>query len=265
MTKRDIGDYTTSADDDGQAYTTQIRNSLKALWDLNGGVVTNVAGTNAVTGNLPISDGFTAYSNGLKCSITPVKTNTGAVTLNLNGLGAKPLRQPNGDPLSAAEFVAGTKYEVEFDAGSDLFRLNLSSGQSNISVQGGIHLFRSLPTRLGATVAESTTLQNLVSRTVQAQYDTSRIILEGQICRRHASGSDNDAGLVIALFVDETQVEVLTDGEGSEATQASSFSFEYEPGDTDAHVYSIRATSTIGATYLPSSTWIVLRELSPNP
>ena len=272
---RDIGDFTTDpSGGDGQAWTTRARQSLNALWALNGGLLTNVSGTNAITADVEVDGGFSAYGNGQIYALVPANTITGATTLNLRDsggtlLGAKNLFGPSGVALGPGEMVAGTLYIVQFLQGEDEFRLITSTGVSNVTVTGGIHLHRSLPTRLVAKVAETTAETQLLSRSHNASYATSRIVIEGAINRRSAIGSelgddDTDDGFTVHLFVDGVEEQTLTDAEMENAIQTGAFAFEYAPGDTGAHTYAIRATSTLGAAYFAGTTYMVLSEFSPN-
>lgn len=262
---RDVGDFTTDpGGGGGQEWTTGVRDSLVALWALNGGYVTNVSGTNVVTGTVTVSGGFNAYGDGQIFLIKPVNTNTGAMQVNFNSVGIKPLVGTNGDPLSAGDFVANTLYPVIFLQTDDHFRLITSTGISNVTVQGGIHLHRSVPTRLAAKINNTTSETQVASRSYQAAYSDSRIVVEGSISRLTAAGSNSDAGFSIKLFVDGVAEETITDAEISGAGQTSGFAFEYEPGDTSAHAYSVRCTSTLGAAYYAGATYMVLSEFSPN-
>jgi len=272
---RDIGDFSTDpSGGGGQAWTSRARESLNALWALNGGLLTNVAGTNAVTADVEVTGGFSAYGNGQTYALVPANTNTGAVSLNLRDsggtlLGGKVLAGPSGAALGAGELVAGTLYIIQFLQGEDEFRLITSTGVSNVTVTGGIHLHRSLPTRLIAKIAETTDETQLVSRAHNAAYADSRIVIEGSINRRSAVGSglgddDTDDGFTVHLFVDGAEEQTITDAEMENAVQTAHFSFEYAPGDTGAHTYAIRSTSTLGAAYFASSTFMVLSEFSPN-
>ena len=64
---------------------------------------------NVMLVNLPISP--IALQNGLMINIQPALANTTSVTLNLNGLGAKPLWTPSG-PLIGGELIANMGYSL---------------------------------------------------------------------------------------------------------------------------------------------------------
>lgn len=262
---RDIGDYSTAADGDGQEYTSAIRETTKALWAYAAGVLTNVTGTNEITAQIAVSDGFTALTDGLVAYFVPSNTNTGAVTLNVASLGAKSIKTQDNNALSAGDLVSGTLYQIVFVFSQDCFYLLQSTGTTNVTVQGGIHLYRSAPTRLVSLVAESILQESILSRTHSSQAIGNRIVVEGAVSRRNASsGADNVAGFEVSLYADGVQIDSLTDAEYVSAAQTTNFAFEYSSTDVDPHNYEVRVTSSVGASYTASASWMVLSEYSPN-
>lgn len=63
----------------------------------------------------------TAYAVGMRILLLPVNTNTGASTINVNGLGTKSIKRPNGAALSAGDLTAGRWAVLIYD-GTD-FRI----------------------------------------------------------------------------------------------------------------------------------------------
>jgi hypothetical protein len=57
----------------------------------------------------------TAYTAGMLLSITPSSTNTGASTLNIDGLGAMPILKFTNLPLDSADLRAGVPTLIVFD------------------------------------------------------------------------------------------------------------------------------------------------------
>lgn len=87
----------------GDAYTVANNGSVRELWKLLGGVLTNVSGTNAITGDLEFGGAsFDGHSNGLKFSFVAPATNTGAMTVSIQGVTAVPLKD-----IKDAEIAAG--------------------------------------------------------------------------------------------------------------------------------------------------------------
>lgn len=80
----------------------------------------SVAGTNTVTATAPIS--LAAYAVGQVFQFVPANTNTGAVTLNLNSIGAGAV-QLRGKALVGSELVAGVPVTVFVTATTPVFEI----------------------------------------------------------------------------------------------------------------------------------------------
>jgi hypothetical protein len=79
----------------------------------------SVAGTNTITAVGPAS--YTAYTTGSKFFFNPQNTNTGAVLVNINGLGNNPITKHGGTNLAAGDLVAGVQALIVYDG--SLFQL----------------------------------------------------------------------------------------------------------------------------------------------
>ena len=108
---------------EGQAPGT-INDSARAMMsalakfreDLSGQL--NTSGTSTaytVTSN----QAFTSLNDGAQIAFRLDKTNGAAPTLNLDNLGAKPLRLVSASDLVGAELVAGAIYTATYDSGGD--------------------------------------------------------------------------------------------------------------------------------------------------
>ena len=73
-----------------------------------------------------------AYEEGQKLVFRATNANTGASTLNANGLGAIAIQTPDGQALSSGAIVAGGYYEVVYDANATPDRWVLVSLPSSI-------------------------------------------------------------------------------------------------------------------------------------
>lgn len=72
-----------------------------------------VAGTNTLTGlGSPV---IVAYTAGSQYSFLPQNTNTGAVTINIDTLGAKSITKTGSIALAAGDLVAGSIALIEYD------------------------------------------------------------------------------------------------------------------------------------------------------
>lgn len=266
MTSRDIGDISTNPGGrSGADWTSGTRESLLALWALQGGVLLNVVGANAITADVAVSEGFTAYSDGLRCGFIADQSNTGPATVNISGVGAKAIRNPDGDVLSAGAIVAGRITEIVFSAADDAFRLVTAGGTTNVTVQGGIMLQQASPSRLVTAAGPATAATTVASQSFQCLYAESRVIIEGNVGRVTGAGSADVAGVLISLFVDGASIQSFTDHCQPNSQVNTPFLFSYNPGDTDTHTYEIRASSTISATYPKGVNVIRCSEVSQNP
>ena len=67
---------------------------------------------------------FTSLSDGIQIAFRLNEANGAAPTLNVDSLGAKPLRVASGADLAGAELTAGSIYTATYDAGGDEWLLN---------------------------------------------------------------------------------------------------------------------------------------------
>ena len=73
-----------------------------------------VASGSANTYSVTVS-GITSYQEGLAIAVKINVDNTGASTINVNGLGAKSIKKPNGNDVSASNLKAGSIYSMRFN------------------------------------------------------------------------------------------------------------------------------------------------------
>ena len=261
MTSRDIGDISTQPGGvSGADWTGGARASVGALWGLNGGLLNDVAGTNVLTASLSVPEGFTSY----RATFVPPNSNTGPSNMNIEAVGAKAIVSPDGEPLVAGAIVAGRVTAIVFYAEEDHFRLETSGGTTNVTVEGGIMVQRSAPTRLISPAGPATAATAIASTSFQCLFATSRVIIEGNTGRVTGSGSADDDGVVVGLYVDSVLVQSFTDHCQPSAQVNTPFYFSYLPGDIASHSYEIRVSSTISATYPRGANVIWCSEVAPN-
>ncbi len=91
-----------------QGFANHIVDASHIKW------IETVGGTaNGLTATI---DGLTSYKNGLAVSFPATSNSTAAMTLNINGLGAIPIKKANGSALSNAK--ANGVYTVRYRAGA---------------------------------------------------------------------------------------------------------------------------------------------------
>lgn len=111
-------DYTGEAN--GPAWAAKVDDTVNANTARDLGRLTNVAGTNAISGRLAMSTGFAGISDGARVRFVAAATNTGAVTLQLkdtagtNVGSAFALRDADGVALAAGAIVSGRLYEFAY-------------------------------------------------------------------------------------------------------------------------------------------------------
>lgn len=84
------------------------------LLTLFGGVDTGAANAYVLTFNA----NFSAYTDGIVIYWIPANTNTGASTINVNGLGAVPIVNQDGSALYVGQLQAGQFAEIAYSSGS---------------------------------------------------------------------------------------------------------------------------------------------------
>ena len=70
-------------------------------------------GTNAKT--ITLDPAPTSYYDGLCFAFKNATQNTGAVTINVNGLGERPIKKPNGNDIAAGNLKANSVYTVRYN------------------------------------------------------------------------------------------------------------------------------------------------------
>jgi hypothetical protein len=85
------------------------------------GVHASATGTNTIA--LTLSPAVTGYVNGMKITFKAAADNTGAVTININSVGAKDLVHPDGSAIAAGEIVQNGIYQVLYESTIDDFIL----------------------------------------------------------------------------------------------------------------------------------------------
>ena len=95
----------------GTVATDAVR--LGQLQNFSTNTLITVAGTDTITGT--VSPSLTAYTAGQIFSFVVGTTNTGAVTLNIDGLGAKAVTRTGAIALVAGAMVTGQIALVEYD------------------------------------------------------------------------------------------------------------------------------------------------------
>ena len=121
--------------------------------------IATVSGTDTLTGSL--TPALAAYATGNLFSFVAAATNTGAVTINLNSLGAKSVTKQGSTALAAGDILIGQVSLIEYD-GTRFQLLNPSTTGANVSSIsfGSTGLTPSTATSGAVTVAGTLAIAN---------------------------------------------------------------------------------------------------------
>lgn len=111
--------------------------------DQSGVAYTTTGSSNAYV--LSITPAITAYADGERLRIKASFANSGAATINVNGLGAKALTKNGTTALASGDLVSGTIYDIQYD-GTQFQVLNINAVAATVtgpssSVDSEISLF----------------------------------------------------------------------------------------------------------------------------
>lgn len=133
-----------------------VASDAARLDQVQGGAATfiTVTGTDTLTGT--VVPALSAYSTGNQFSFLVANTNTGAVTINVDGIGSKAITRTGTTALVAGDMVAGQAVEIIYDG----TRFQLVNGNSftNLKVSGtlgvtGVATFTAQPVMLSLTAS----------------------------------------------------------------------------------------------------------------
>lgn len=139
--------------------------SAKFRDDIGGAIVTTGSGAAYVVASNSVFSALGSINGPI--AFTPHTTNTGAATLNLDGLGAKPLRTSTGVDLMAGMLIGGTPYVVTYNASAQVYYLHSFYGNPYNIPLGGYLLSSTAVTPNSAFVQP---YGQAISRTTYAAY-----------------------------------------------------------------------------------------------
>jgi hypothetical protein len=135
----------------GQQVVDDIKEEVERLWQIAGAPLTSVAGTNAISASR--TPPVTAYGLGQKFAFTVAATNTGAVTINVDGIGAKAVQDADGNALAAGQLVAGRRVVVEYGGAAFRVLAGLAQSEAASTVQVSIFTYETTNGVAGTSVA----------------------------------------------------------------------------------------------------------------
>ena len=126
-----LNDVNTSVYTTVPAVQTALSSLTASVQDSSLITLTSVSGTNTITASLT---GLTAYGVGKTFRFVSAGANTGAVTININGLGAKAITKDGSTALSAGDIPTGAVVQITYDG----TQFQLVSGAGGGAKAGGV-------------------------------------------------------------------------------------------------------------------------------
>lgn len=125
----------TSPKPDGPSFLTEYSNHLLDLYKAAARPLTAIGGTaDVVTATSAIDFTAGGIVDGTKFTLTWGAANTGAVTLNINGLGATPVIDKNGAAMVAGSIASGLRSLIEYVSGNFVILT-----EASVSAGSGLH------------------------------------------------------------------------------------------------------------------------------
>jgi hypothetical protein len=142
-----------------QSAIAEIGTDLTAIQNGTVFLLSGVVGTNTITAT--ITPAITAYVTGQTFRFVAASANTGAVTININGLGAKAITKSGATALTTGDIPIGAVVNITYDGTQ--FQLSSGAGgsagntfvQSNLTVPAGTGLALVGPLTLSGTTTIS--------------------------------------------------------------------------------------------------------------
>lgn len=185
-----------------------------------------VTGTNTLIGTS--TPPYTAYTAGMTLSFVPVNANTGAVTISVDGLGAKEIVIGASSPLSGGELVVGQIANIEYDGTRfQLIKAVLADGivTTNKIADGAVTLIK-----INSAVFGTTGAGKLLQLTANNAIDTS--VISSKIQPIAASVATNALTVTINPTVLDFRSSPLTSGTVNTRTIGAAISVTVPSGST---------------------------------
>lgn len=189
-----------------------------------------------------------AYTTGQIITLKPTNANTGTSTLNVNALGVKTIKMPDGSNLPSGVLKTTGVYLLVYN-GTNFILLNPS-------VTVGVIIDRAY-----ATYTTNAALSTLIPRDDTIPQNTEGTeILSASITPKSATNRirvtftgfgavSTAASMIAALFVDTDAAAIYAMASFQAAADYHgplNFVYEYTPGDTSAHTYKVRVGPSTG-------------------
>lgn len=163
------------------------------------GVCGTASGTNTLTMTVTLDPSVTSYPTFMLVAFKNTTANTGAVTLNINNLGAKSIKKANGNDLSSGNLKAGGLYQVRYD-GSNFILLG-EGGEYGTALASDVRKTKTLGTENGV-VQGTLDLSNLIAGNVKKGISIDGVI--GTLDIASLGGKNYASGALLSSVANKT-------------------------------------------------------------
>lgn len=182
--------------------------AARAVMEIPLAFLSSVAGTDTITALAETT--ITAYVDKMTYVMTVAVTNTGSVTINIDGVGATSVvKGPNSDDLAAGDFVADNLAFLTYNATNDEFLFTNASSSSVQPgyIQGG-EITRNVTDSqnfdvASGTAADSTDSVNMTLQAFTKEADSSWVVGDGNGALLTGALAANTAYNIWAILTDD--------------------------------------------------------------
>ena len=249
-----------------------VASDAARLDQVQGGAATfiTVTGTDTLTGT--VVPALSAYATGNQFSFLVANTNTGAVTINVDGIGAKAITRTGTTALVAGDMVAGQAVEIIYDG----TRFQLVNGNSftNLKVSGtlgvtGVATFTAQPIVSSLTAslpvftdASKGLVSNTMTGTGNVVMSTNAVLTTPALGTPSALVGTNITGTAAGLTAGTVTTNANLTGPITSVGNATSIASQTGTGTTFAMSASPTFTGTVGAAALTTTGNTILGDAS---
>lgn len=176
-------------------------------------ILSAVAGTNTITGNAS-STVTVGYPRGVAFRFLPVNNNTGAVTINISGLGVKNLTKLGAVPLQAGDLITGSWAYITYD-GTQFQLINASgplNGTDTYITTAGTTTAYTLPVSGSFGLFSGNAVKLIFNATNTTTTPTMNVAGTGAIAMKVMSSDGTKIDPVVGAFAINTPATAMYDG-----------------------------------------------------
>jgi hypothetical protein len=111
---------------------------LPSVEDITLGITNYAVDTGVANAYVVAPAAVTAYADGLLISFRTSNPNTGASTINVNGIGVKSIKRTSGEALGVGDILADIPVELRYSSATGFFYLNWRAAVTSYEFTGTV-------------------------------------------------------------------------------------------------------------------------------